>query len=180
MNADILVPRVRDWLNSRIGHRHICVHRRSSAAKIPFFCITQPKPNAARQDPGSVHPHAAAKPGTTVPIKPSRIDPLNREPKANPATAPFKPSRIDPLNREPTAKPGSTVPFKPSRIDPLNREPTAKPAPTAPSAAGSNAFSIAETAQPARALHPIALSDPTTRPAKLRLLRRDSRSSLTA
>src|SRR5580658_6452609 len=70
------------------------------------------------------------------------------------------------LNREPTAKPGSTVPFKPSRIDPLNREPTAKPGPTAPSAAGSNAFSAAATAQPARALHPIALR---RRPIPLRV-----------
>ena len=46
----------------------------------------------------------------------------------NPA-APFKPSRTDPLNREPTAKPGSTVPFKPFRTDPLNREPGAFPDP---------------------------------------------------
>ena len=131
---------------------------RPSAAKIPFILTSQPQPDAAREGPGPAHPHAATRPGSTVPFKPSRIDPLNREPTTNPSmTVPFKPFRIDPLNREPTAKHGSTVPFKPSRIDPLNREPTAKPAPTAPSAAGSNAFSIAETAQPARALHPIAL-----------------------
>ena len=132
MNADRLVWWVRDWLDPGVGHRHICVHRRSSAAQIPFFWIAQPKPNAARQGSGPVRPHAAAKPGPTVPIKPSRTDPLNREPTAKPATAPFKPSRIDPLNREPTAKLGSTVPFKPIRIDPLNREPTAKPRSTAP------------------------------------------------
>jgi hypothetical protein len=75
--------------------------------------------------------------GPTAPFKPSRIDPMDREPAARPgATAPFTPFRIDPLNREPTAKPGPTVPFKPSRIDPLNREPSEKPGPTAPSAAG--------------------------------------------
>jgi hypothetical protein len=58
--------------------------------------------------------------------------PANRPPQAAPtpgATAPFKPSRIDPLNREPAAKPGSTVPFEPSRIDPLNREPGVFPDP---------------------------------------------------
>src|SRR5580692_2332509 len=89
MNADSLLSWVRGWLNARLSHRHICVHRRPSAAKFPFFWITQPKPNAARQGPGSVHPHAAAKPGPTVPIKPSRIDPLNREPATKTgATAP--------------------------------------------------------------------------------------------
>jgi hypothetical protein len=51
----------------------------------------------------------AANPGSTVPFKPSRIDPLNREPTARPATTPYKPFRTDPLNREPTAKPGSTA-----------------------------------------------------------------------
>ena len=137
MNADSLLSWVRGWLNARLSHRHICVHRRPSAAKFPFFWITQPKPNAARQGPGPLHPHAAARPGPT---------------------APFKPFRTDPLNREPTAKPGSTAPFEPSRIDPLNREPTAKAGPPAPSVAGSNAFSAAATAQPARALHPIALT----------------------
>jgi hypothetical protein len=97
--------------------------------------------------------------GPTAPFKHSRIDPLNREPTAKPgSTAPFKPFRTDPLNREPAAKSGSTAPFKPFRIDPLNREPTAKAGPPAPSVAGSNAFSAAATAQPARALHPIALT----------------------
>jgi hypothetical protein len=48
----------------------------------------------------------------------------------SPAPAvPLEPSRIDPLNREPTAKPGPIAPFKPSRIDPLNREPGAFPDP---------------------------------------------------
>jgi hypothetical protein len=28
MNADKLVSRVRDWLNARVSHRHICVHLR--------------------------------------------------------------------------------------------------------------------------------------------------------
>jgi hypothetical protein len=44
-------------------------------------------------------------------------------------TAPFKPSRTDPLNREPTAKSNSSAPFKPFRLDPLNREPGAFPYP---------------------------------------------------
>ena len=157
MNADRPVSRVRDWLNSRVSHRDICVHLRSSAAKIPCFLIGQPQQNATRQGPGPAHPHAATKPGSTAPLKPFRIDPLNREPPAKPgSTAPFTPTRTDPLNRGPTAKPVSTVPFKPSGIDPLNREPTAKPGPTAPSVAGSNAVSATATAQPARALHPIA------------------------
>ena len=130
MNADRPVSRVRDWPNPRFSHRHICVHLRSSAAKIPFFWINQPKPNAAQQGPGLVHPHAAAMPAQTAPFKPSRIDPMNREPTAKPrSTAPFKPSRIDLRNREPMATPGSTAPFKPFRIDPLNRGPDAVPAP---------------------------------------------------
>jgi hypothetical protein len=33
MNADELLPRARDWLNARVGHRPIFVHRHSSAAK---------------------------------------------------------------------------------------------------------------------------------------------------
>src|SRR5580704_16737910 len=90
MNADKLVPRVRDWLNSRVGHRDICVHLRSSAAKIPCFLIGQPQQNATRQGPGPAHSHAATKPHST---------------------APFKPFRTDPLNREPTAKPGPTARF---------------------------------------------------------------------
>ena len=44
---------------------------------------------------------AASAPAPMVPKKPSRTDPLNREPMAKPATTPKKPSRIDPLNREP-------------------------------------------------------------------------------
>src|SRR5580658_140007 len=105
MNADSLLSWGRDWLNARLSHRHIGVHRRSSAAKIPCFWITQPKPDAAQEGPGPVHPHAAARPGPAVPFKPSRIDPLNREPAAmSGSTAPFKQFRIDPMNREPTAK----------------------------------------------------------------------------
>jgi hypothetical protein len=78
--------------------------------------------------PATRPPQWARTPDPTAPFKPSRIDPMNREPMAKPETAPFKPSRIDPMNREPTAKPGSTAPFKPFRTDPLNREPMAKPA----------------------------------------------------
>jgi hypothetical protein len=52
----------------------------------------------------------APTPTSTAPFKPSRIDPLNREPTVESATAPFKPFRIDPLNRELTAKPSSTAP----------------------------------------------------------------------
>ena len=58
--------------------------------------------------------------------------PANRPPRGAPTPGPttlFKPSRTDPLNREPTATPDSTVPFKPSRTDPLNREPDAFPDP---------------------------------------------------
>jgi hypothetical protein len=122
MNADKLVPRVRDWLNARVGRRHICVHLRSSAAKIPRFLIGQPQRNATRRAPRPAHPHPAAKPTTTAPFKPLRTDPLNREPTAKPATtASFKPLRTDPLNREPTANPGSTAPFKPSPADLLNQ-----------------------------------------------------------
>jgi hypothetical protein len=84
-----------------------------------------PAPSANRPSQG------APRPGPVAPFKPSRIDPMNRQPTANPATtAPFKPFRIDPMNREPMAKPGSTAPFKQSRIDPLNREPTTKPGST--------------------------------------------------
>ena len=134
MNADRPVSRVRDWLNARVGHRHICVHLRSSAAKISFFLIGQPQQNATRQD--LAHPRPATRPGSTGPFKPFRIDPMDREPAANSAP---------------------TAPFKPFRTDPLNREPTAKPGPTAPRVGGSKAFSAAATAQPARVLHQIAL-----------------------
>jgi len=65
--------------------------------------------------------HAA---GLCVPA----IRPSQGAPRPSPV-APFKPSRIDPLNREPAAKPGSTAPFKPFRIDPMNREPGAFPGP---------------------------------------------------
>jgi hypothetical protein len=76
---------------------------------------------------------AAPRPGPAAPFKPSRIDPLNREPTAQPGpNAPLKPFRIDPLNREPTAKPGPTAPFKPFSTDSLNREPTATPGSTVP------------------------------------------------
>jgi hypothetical protein len=129
MSADSLVSRVRDWLNAGLGHRRICVHLRSFAAKIPFFLTTQPQlflttqpqPDAARQGPGHAHPHPAPNPAAATPFKPSRTDPLNREPEAKSGpTAPFQPFRTDPLNREPTAKPGATAPFKPFRTDPLN------------------------------------------------------------
>jgi hypothetical protein len=44
MDADKPVPWVRDWLNSRVSHRSICVHLRSSAAKIPCFLLRQAQP----------------------------------------------------------------------------------------------------------------------------------------
>jgi hypothetical protein len=58
--------------------------------------------------------------------------PAVRPPQGAPTLGPpvpFKPFRIDPLNREPTAEPAPTAPFKPSRTDPLNREPGAIPDP---------------------------------------------------
>jgi len=58
--------------------------------------------------------------------------PANRPSQGAPTSGPtarFKPSRTDPLNREPTAK-SATAPFKPSRIDPLNRKPGAFPDPS--------------------------------------------------
>jgi hypothetical protein len=87
----------------------------------------------------------------------------------------FKPSRIDPLNREPTAKSGSTVPFKPFRLDPLNREPMAKTAATAPPAR-----THASAPRPYFLPSPDLSVRSDTRPANLRLLPRGSRSSLTA
>jgi hypothetical protein len=119
MNADKPVSRVRDWLNARISHRHICVHLRSFASfalKILPFLITQPQPDAPRERPGPAHPQPAAKPAATMPFKPSRIDPLNREPPA-----PFESPRIKPVN------PKAAVPSKPSSTDPLNREPPVPP-----------------------------------------------------
>jgi hypothetical protein len=124
----------------------------------------RPPPQAARSvlDGGEHDATLKAARAKNQPMALFRLTPkgersLNREPTAKPAsTAPFKLFRIDPLNREPMAKPAPTAPFKPFRIDPLNREPATKPAPTAPSPAGSNAPSAAATAQPARALHPIA------------------------
>jgi hypothetical protein len=97
--------------------------------------------------------------------------PANRPPRGAPTpgpTAPFKPSRTDPLNREPTAKPGSTVPFKPFRTDPLNREPTTKTGATAPPVAGSNASSAAVTAQPARAHGPAPRPEQSGEGSKVR------------
>ncbi len=68
---------------------------------------------------------AAHAPGLCAPV----IRPSQGAPRPSPV-APFKPSRIDPLNREPAAKLRTTAPFKPSRIDPLNREPPTKPGST--------------------------------------------------
>jgi hypothetical protein len=137
MNADRLVWWLRHWLNSRVSHRHICVHLRSFAVKIPSFLITQPQPDATRRGPGPAQPRPAT-PGPTAAFKPSGIDPLNHEPPAKSPTVPFKPSRIDPMNREPVAKPGST----------------------APRAAASNTSGAAATALPARA------HDPAPRPGQ--------------
>jgi len=49
MDADTLVLRVRDWLNSWVSHRTICVYLRTSAAKNPFFLITQPQRDRCRR-----------------------------------------------------------------------------------------------------------------------------------
>jgi hypothetical protein len=68
-----------------------------------------PTPSANR--PAQVSPT----PGPTAPFKPSRIDPLNREPAGKSATVPFKPSRIDPLNREPGAFQDPEPPTRTSR-----------------------------------------------------------------
>jgi hypothetical protein len=124
----------------RIRVRDICTVHGSYGANAcadnrPPQGAPTPGPTArfkpSRIDPLNREP--TTKPGSTVPFKPFRTDPLNREPTAKPdSTAPFKPFRIDPLNREPTAKPGSTVPFKPFRTEPLNRELTAKPTSTVP------------------------------------------------
>jgi hypothetical protein len=117
---------------------------RALAARVTGLRAPAIRPSQSAQTPGQVAPfeqsridplnrEPMAKPAT-APFDPFRIDPLDREPMAMPgSTAPFKQSRIDPLNREPTATPGSTAPFKPFRIDPLNREPAAKPGSTAPS-----------------------------------------------
>jgi hypothetical protein len=148
MNADSLVSWVRDWPNSRLSHRYICVicvYLRSFAAKIASFLITPPQPDATREGPGPARTHPAAKPAPT---------------------APLKPSRTDPLNREPTAKSGSTDPFEPFRTDRLNREPTAKPSATAPPARAhdpaprpwqSGAGSKVSAAPRPCFLHPIAV-----------------------
>jgi hypothetical protein len=60
---------------------------------------------AGLRAPANRPPQGAPTPGSTAPFKPSRTDPLNREPAAKPATASFKPFRTDPLNREPGAFP---------------------------------------------------------------------------
>ena len=100
----------------------------------PAGLAHHPRPRR-RTAPPAIRPSQGAPTlAPTAPFKPSRIDPLNREPAAKPTpTAPFKPFRTDPLNREPTANPAPTARFKPSRIDPMNREPTAQPGPTVPS-----------------------------------------------
>ena len=109
-------------------------------------------------------PHAA--PTFTAPTDPAAFlsaPTANRPPQGAPTpgpTVPFKPSRTDPLNREPAADPSSTAPFKPFSTDPLNREPAAKPGSTAPRVTSSNASSAAATALPACA------DDPAPRPGQ--------------
>ena len=78
MNADKLVSRLRDWLNALVSHRHICV----ICGKNSFLLDHSAPAEHTRQGPGPAHPHPAAKPGPTAPSKPSRTDPLNREPTA--------------------------------------------------------------------------------------------------
>ena len=69
-------------------------------------------------------PQGAPTPGPTAPFKPSRIDPMDREPAAKSATAPFKPFRIDPMDREQPAEPPL-----PSRTPTDDQVPNAPPAP---------------------------------------------------
>src|SRR5580693_5040709 len=133
-----------DSLSLRLGATTIsvrCTARNPAMPPVPIMSYTGDSlPDrklaalaAGLRAPANRPPQGAPTPGPTARFKPSRTDPLNREPTATPSTtAPFKPSGIDPLNREPTAKPASTAPFKPSRTDPLNREPPANPGPTAP------------------------------------------------
>src|SRR5580658_7629601 len=82
----------------------------------------RPPPQAARSvlDGGEHDATLKAAPAKNQPRALSRLTPkgersLNREPAKHASTAPFKPSRTDPLNREPTVKSGSTAPFKSSR-----------------------------------------------------------------
>jgi hypothetical protein len=97
----------------------------------------RPPPQAARSvlDGGEHDATLKAARAKNQPMALFRLTPkgersLNREPAAKlDSTVPFKPSRIDPLNREPMAKPAPTAPFKPFRIYPLNREPGAFPDP---------------------------------------------------
>ena len=95
----------------------------ASTPPAPRLVLIAPYTGASLLEPE----HAAGVAGLCAPA----IRPSQGAPRRGPV-APFKPSRIDPLNREPTAEPGSTAPFKPFRTDPLNREPMAKPAPTTP------------------------------------------------
>ena len=159
MNADRPVSWVRDWLNSGFSHRDICVHLRSSAAKIPFFLTTQPQPNAPRQGPDHAHPHPAA-PGPTVSFKPSRTDLLNRAPAAKPATAPFKPFRTDPLNREPKAMPRPGAASEPLARNAIHRKTAAPPAarhgPIAPTPDHPTATLTGRPPPPPRATPPTA------------------------
>jgi hypothetical protein len=62
MNADKLVSRLRDWLNARVSHRHICVHLRLFAAKI---LLDHPAP--AKCTPRRSRPCAPAPAGKTRP-----------------------------------------------------------------------------------------------------------------
>src|SRR5580704_3262847 len=53
MDADNPVSWAGNWLSS-LTHRDICVHLRSSAAKIPCFLIAQPQPDATRAGPAAI------------------------------------------------------------------------------------------------------------------------------
>jgi hypothetical protein len=79
---------------------------------------------------GASHPERELGARAAGPRAPA-IRPSQGAPTAGPV-APFKPSRIDPLNREPATKPVPTEPFKPFRTDPYTCEPTAKPSASAP------------------------------------------------
>jgi hypothetical protein len=103
----------------RVSRVDIALHR--CQARLPPVFATRlcGSPPELMRPPANRPPQGARTPGPTAPFKPSRVDPMNREPTAKPgSTVPFKQFRTDPMNREPMAKPGATASFKRSRTDP--------------------------------------------------------------
>jgi hypothetical protein len=97
------------WL-LRLGPPTISVRETARNPAMPHAAPTATKPRGS--------PNRAVAAGLRAPAaRPSQSAPTPG------TTVPFKRSRIDPLNREPTAEIGTTTPFKPFRTDPLNREP---------------------------------------------------------